>query len=166
MNKYVATINEVQKNIVFNGSGEYDIDGKIFNPIITEAAQNCISLDLNNKKYNFVIERIDDEKYGFLFEGQYFIVTVRSNLKERAHQVIKQRIGSDDQNLIKAPMPGLLLKINKSVGEEIKIGEPIVILEAMKMENEIQSPITGKILKIYAEEGTNLEKNSKIILIG
>ena len=58
------------------------------------------------------------------------------------------------------------LKINKSVGEEIKIGEPIVILEAMKMENEIQSPITGTILKIYAEEGTNLEKNSKIILIG
>ncbi len=166
MNNYVATINKIQKNIIFNGSGKYEIDGEIFSPIITETAQNCISLDLNNKKYNFSIERIDNEQYGFLIDGQYFIVTVRSKLKESAYQVSSKRSGSENNNLIKSPMPGLLLKINKSVGEEIQAGEPLVILEAMKMENEIQSPITGKIIKIYAEEGTNLEKNSKIILIG
>jgi len=166
MNNYIATINKVKKNIIFNGSGKFDVDGKIYNPNFNEAAKNCISIDLNNKKYNFAIERIDDERFGFLFEGQYFVVTIRTKLKETAHEVIKQRFGSDNHNLIKAPMPGLLLKINKSVGDEIEAGESVAILEAMKMENEIHSPVTGKVLEIFAEEGTNLEKNSKIILIG
>ena len=166
MNNYIATIDKVKKNIIFNGSGEFDLDGKIYKPNFKETAQNCISIDLDNKTYNFAIEKVDDERYGFLFDGQYFVVTVRSKLKETAHEVIKQRSGSDNHNLIKAPMPGLLLKINKSVGDEIKAGESVAILEAMKMENEIHSPATGKILEIFAEEGTNLEKNSKIILIG
>ncbi len=166
MNNYVTTINKIQKNIIFNGSNNFLVDGKTIRPTISEIGENYIRCVIDNVNYEFVFEQIDDERYGFQINGNFIEATVRTKLKESAHQEIKNRKGSETQNIIKAPMPGLLLKINKKVGDTIEIGEPIVILEAMKMENEIKSTVSGRILEIYAEEGSNLEKNSKIIMIG
>lgn len=166
MNNYVTTINKVQKNIILNSTKKILIDGKAVNPIISEIGKNYIRCTIENVNYEFVFEQIDDENYEFQIDGNFFEATVRTKLKELAHQEIKNRKGSETENIIKAPMPGLLLKINKKVGDTINAGEPIIILEAMKMENEIKSPVSGKITEIYAEEGSNLEKNSKIIMIG
>jgi biotin carboxyl carrier protein len=60
-------------------------------------------------------------------------------------------------------MPGLLLKLKKNIGDKVKAGEPLLILEAMKMENEIRSPIEGIVKNIMYKEGQTVEKNSIIL---
>ena len=66
---------------------------------------------------------------------------------------------------VRAPMPGLVISINVSVGQEINKNDRLISLEAMKMENEIRSPIKGKITKIEVEKNSKVEKEQKLITI-
>ncbi|MBX9852149.1 MAG: acetyl-CoA carboxylase biotin carboxyl carrier protein subunit [Cytophagaceae bacterium] len=75
---------------------------------------------------------------------------------------INQTEGLKIEN-IKAPMPGLIIDIKVSDGDAINIGDPLLILEAMKMENVIKSPCKGIIRKIKAKKGDSVEKNQILI---
>ena len=66
-------------------------------------------------------------------------------------------------NEIKAPMPGLVLDIRVAEGDEVKKGDSILVLEAMKMENIIKSPTDGIIKKINVKKGIAVEKNQVLI---
>jgi biotin carboxyl carrier protein len=64
---------------------------------------------------------------------------------------------------LKAPMPGLVLKLIAQEGQTVKKGDPLLILEAMKMENVIKCPADGLVLKIKVSKGQNVEKNQVLI---
>jgi len=65
---------------------------------------------------------------------------------------------------IKAPMPGLILEISVKVGDRIKKGDPVLVLEAMKMENMLKSSGEGEIKEILVEPGSSVEKNQVLII--
>lgn len=73
--------------------------------------------------------------------------------------------GKAELELIKAPMPGKLIDILVREGSDILRGEPLVILEAMKMQNEILSPVNGTVSKIIAKPNTNVMKDDILIEI-
>jgi pyruvate carboxylase subunit B len=62
-------------------------------------------------------------------------------------------------------MPGLILKIRKNVGDKVEQGESVIILEAMKMENDLKAPASGQIKKIFVTEGSAVEKGSALFSI-
>ena len=66
---------------------------------------------------------------------------------------------------VQALIPGLVSKLFVIEGERVKIGQKLIILEAMKMENEIASPINGTIKKIYIQSGKKIDKGSLIMEI-
>ena len=66
---------------------------------------------------------------------------------------------------VDSPMPGTILKVNVKVGDMVKAGQAVVILEAMKMENDIVAPVDGKVVALYVKEGDSVESNSKIASI-
>ena len=66
-------------------------------------------------------------------------------------------------NHIKAPMPGLILEVKVQAGDIVKKGDPLIILEAMKMENIIKSPGDGKVKLVKVQQGKNVEKNQVLI---
>jgi len=73
-------------------------------------------------------------------------------------------VGSSKQvNAIKAPMPGLLLDIQVEIGQDVKENDPLLILEAMKMENVILSPRDGVIKSIAADKSDAVEKGQLLI---
>lgn len=65
---------------------------------------------------------------------------------------------------IEAPMPGLILDINVSEGQEVQKGDKLLILEAMKMENVIKSPGNGKVKKVMVKQGESVELGQKLVL--
>lgn len=72
-----------------------------------------------------------------------------------------------DENAIsiKAPMPGTILSFNVSVGDTVSEGQVLAILEAMKMENELVSPASGKVKSIHVEKGSSVIENQIILQI-
>lgn len=79
---------------------------------------------------------------------------------------IKKEAGIDDsvkQLNIMAPMPGLVVKINCAEGDEVAKNQPLLVMEAMKMENDIKSPVEGKIKSIAVTEGEGVEKGHMLI---
>ncbi|MFA5381347.1 MAG: biotin/lipoyl-containing protein [Candidatus Izemoplasmatales bacterium] len=65
-----------------------------------------------------------------------------------------------------SPMQGTIIKINVSVGSNVKRGSVLAILEAMKLENEIQSPIEGTVKQVLVTKGENVDANKLLVVIG
>ena len=66
---------------------------------------------------------------------------------------------------ITAPMPGVIVSVTKKVGENIIVGEPILVLEAMKMENEIRTPVGGTLLEVKVSPGQRVDKGETLVVI-
>jgi biotin carboxyl carrier protein len=106
------------------------------------------------------------------FAQKRYVIKVNGNIYEvRLQDVMDQlvnRLGLSIKTAhrvkdIKAPMPGLVRRIDVTIGQEIKEGDPILILEAMKMENVLKSPGEGRIAKILISEGAPVEKGQVLV---
>lgn len=67
---------------------------------------------------------------------------------------------------VEAPMPGMILSINVSVGQAVKEGDVLMVLEAMKMENEIKAPSAGTVTQIVATKGSSVETGAVLVVLG
>jgi biotin carboxyl carrier protein len=106
------------------------------------------------------------------FNNREYVISVNANnytvkIANEIDQLIKEMgftIGASVKaNNIKAPMPGIILSVNVEENQEVKEGETLLILEAMKMENAISAPKSGFIKSIYAKSGETVEKGALLI---
>lgn len=65
-----------------------------------------------------------------------------------------------------APMPGLVVRINVKVGDQVQSGQPLVVMEAMKMENELRSTSAGTVRSVRVESGAAVEKGTVLVELG
>ena len=70
---------------------------------------------------------------------------------------------ASSDNMVVAPMPGIILSIAVKEGDQVNAGDAILVLEAMKMENEIHAPLTGTVKKIHVSEGAEVRAGSELI---
>ena len=70
-----------------------------------------------------------------------------------------------DGTSVDAPMPGNILKVQVTAGQAVKEGDVLVILEAMKMENEIMAPKSGTVTQVLVEKGANVETGAPLVVI-
>ena len=67
---------------------------------------------------------------------------------------------------VTAPMPGNILKVNVNVGDQVKEGQVLVVLEAMKMENEIMAPKAGTVTQVVVSKGSTVDTGAPLVVIG
>ena len=68
--------------------------------------------------------------------------------------------------IVTAPMPGNILKVNVNVGDKVNEGQVLVILEAMKMENEIMAPCSGTVTQVLTSKGSTVDTGAPMVVIG
>lgn len=73
--------------------------------------------------------------------------------------------GGDVSSLVKAPLPGLIIDVKVREGEKVKAGQNIVVMEAMKMENQIQATTDGTVKKIFVKKGDNVAEGNAMVEI-
>jgi biotin carboxyl carrier protein len=118
-----------------------------------------------NRKYPVEVIRSRQNKYEILFNDISYSFTVETPFSLQRLKVLSSKRGKVEQEFIKAPMPGKIIDVLVREGSTVLRGESLLILEAMKMQNEIQSPVNGTIIKVSAKANTNVMKDDVLVEI-
>lgn len=154
--------------IVPNGDGEIIVNGEPLNiNILKKISGNVYSVSVDNRVYILDLQNNDSDFIQIYSDGFMFDVEITDEKKRIIKQYLKDTGASDDTGyaMIKAPMPGMLIKVLANVGAQVNKGDKILIIEAMKMENAVASPISGIVKTVNAVEGKSVEKNQLLIEI-
>ena len=98
-------------------------------------------------------------------DGEYFEVRVEDERMRKLRELVSKAAQGSGEQIITAPIPGLITGLSVNPGDSVKAGDPLLILEAMKMENEIKSPYEGAIKSILVDKGAAVDKDQKLIII-
>lgn len=144
--------------------GKGSLNGKAFDLEVSKQDALAYHLEYKGKKYNAQILPGDNEKKPKIRVNG---VAYDAELIDKYDELIKS-LGMESMTKVeikelKSPMPGLVIKIDIKPGDTIAKGDPLMILEAMKMENQIKSRGEGVIAEILVEEGQAVEKNQLLI---
>jgi biotin carboxyl carrier protein len=118
-----------------------------------------------NRKYPVEIVRSSQNKYEILFNDISYTFTVETPFSLKRMKVLSSKRGKIEREYIKAPMPGKIIDVLVREGSTVVKGEPVVILEAMKMQNELLSPVNGTVVKVTAKSNTNVMKDDLLVEI-
>ncbi|TAE75010.1 MAG: acetyl-CoA carboxylase biotin carboxyl carrier protein subunit [Bacteroidetes bacterium] len=118
-----------------------------------------------NQSYNVDILKANyaDKVFSVKINGNIYEINAKNNLDLLLAKMGMDKLTENKTENLKAPMPGLIVEIKVTEGQNIKKGEPILILEAMKMENILKSPADATIKNIRIKKGENVEKNQILI---
>jgi biotin carboxyl carrier protein len=119
----------------------------------------------NNKSYRAEIVAVDyaEKTFSIKLNGNVYQAKIADKYDRLIKEIGLSVGGTQKLNNIKSPMPGLVLTINVEVGAEVKKGDTLLILEAMKMENVIKAPIDAVVKAIHISKGQAVDKAQLLI---
>ena len=91
--------------------------------------------------------------------------TVEARVIDRKHRGHLAEHSSEGRQTLVAPMPGKVVRILRQTGEEVTAGQGVLVVEAMKMQNEIKSPKSGRVIDIRVAEGDAVEANKVVAVV-
>ncbi|NQV19300.1 MAG: acetyl-CoA carboxylase biotin carboxyl carrier protein subunit [Armatimonadetes bacterium] len=136
--------------VIINDKQEYNISD-------VEVESNLITFKADNKLHNIYFYSNKDITY-LSIDGENYTLEFEKDISTKSKSG-KQQKG----NSVFSPMPGLLVKVSVSVGDKVKSGDTLAIVEAMKMQNELPSPRDGTIKKINGKEGEQVDALQVIV---
>ena len=160
-----------------NDQKKYVVEQKGETLLINDSPTDWDWLKINEKQFHIVRENqsylvdvisvnTEEKKVRLKVNGKEITLSGLDKmdllLKELGMDSLKTAVVND----LKAPMPGLILDVLVSEGQEVKKGDKVLILEAMKMENVIKAPADVTIKEVKIEKGDNVEKNHTLITFG
>ncbi|MFW6051855.1 MAG: biotin/lipoyl-containing protein [Myxococcota bacterium] len=161
--KYRVTIDDQEREIdvqlTAGGAVSVALDGE---PLDADAVPipGGVSLRLDGRVYDVVVggkaEKLDVACGAHRTQAQVESERARARKKKRG-------AAGDTAKELRCPMPGRVLKILVKAGDEVAPGDPLVVVEAMKMENELRAEAGGKIASVEVNEGQNVESNAVLL---
>lgn len=152
---------------------------KVFR-INLEQEENKFQIEIDNEPHPVEFRKLDEHLYSIISNGKSFSIGVLKNGKDiqvflngdlYEFEAISERerskvlTAASGVQEIKSPMPSRVVKILKTLGDEVKLDEGVVVVEAMKMESELKSPINGTVKDIKTKEGDSVEAGTVLLII-
>jgi biotin carboxyl carrier protein len=163
--KYITTIGDreysieiVNRTLVMVDGVSYDVD------FASMSGQPVYSLLVNNKSYEGYMYP-DDDDWEVLLQGIMYSVNVEDERERRLRLALGDGPLQTGEFHLKAPMPGLVVTVPVSEGQEIAKGDVLIILESMKMQNELKSPKDGKISRVRVKVGDSVERKETLLSV-
>ena len=160
----VKVNNDAEQELEFS-AGDFTIDGKKGSWDKIAIGNQRFHIIKDNRSFTCEVLKFTKEKKTFTIRvnGTVYTVQIKDPFDLLLKQLGMESTATYKVNVIKAPMPGLVLKVMVEEGQKVNAGDSILILEAMKMENVIKSPGSGiiKAIKVHAKDA--VEKNQVLI---
>ncbi|MBZ0263621.1 biotin/lipoyl-binding protein [bacterium] len=159
--KYTVNVNETEYVIQFLDSpGEVLVNGeRVRFDLQLETPPDHYSLLADNKSYLLAIDGNDSPgNYRIHMMGYDYEAEVVSAREAYLRDFVRAAGVGKSEGVVKAPMPGKIVKLHVNEGDDVAKNKGIMVMEAMKMENEIRSPIAGKVSRFHVQSGDTVEK--------
>jgi biotin carboxyl carrier protein len=160
---------------------EAEIDGRRVS-IELEQYNGRVSATINERKYEMEVIRPEEGAYLIFVGEQVFEASVwpegsnslrvklrdrffTANIIDRKHRRADTDHGQEGLQLLTAPMPGKVVRVLLNPGDEVAAGQGIVVVEAMKMQNEIKSPKAGRVIEVRVVEGATVNANQVLAVV-
>jgi len=168
--KFVVRIADEEKTIVVdenNGFYDIELDGKPYRVDCRHFGDgNFLSLLINNKSY--LIEsgpvKAEDGRYYARVMGRHYDVDVLDELLVAVRDAEGITTDTGDFSL-NSPMPGLILDVKVGIGDRVEAGDPVVVMEAMKMQNELASEVSGVVKEIHVQPKQTVDSQTPLVTI-
>jgi pyruvate carboxylase subunit B len=163
--KYITIINDRQFEIEIDSDGGLRVNGEPRTVDFRAMDESLYSILMENKSHEIVIEDRGGGEYELRLRGRLYTGQV---LDERAQLMLTQRSAGvlpSGEIAIRAPMPGLIAAVTVTEGQEVAAGQTVVILESMKMQNELRTPRGGIVQRIEVQPGQSVEQNKVLVTI-
>jgi biotin carboxyl carrier protein len=165
--KFTVTVGAKEFQILKSDDGSISVDGKEIDYQLDFISDGQYTLWFGPVSYTISQRSSDAEEIQreICVNGRTIMLTVEDERDALLHKFQSSSATRLQSAAIKAPMPGKISKILVSEGELIEEGQGVLILEAMKMENEIKSPASGIVKKVHILELAAVEKNTLLLEI-
>lgn len=168
--KFVVRIDNQQKTVVVkenNGHYDIEIDGTPYQVDCGYLGdKDYLSLLIDNKSY--LIEsapvKAEDGRYYARVMGRHYDVEVLDELLVAVRDAESTTEDSAGYTIV-SPMPGLILDVKVAVGDRVEAGAPVVIMEAMKMQNELASEVSGIVKEIHVKAKDAVDSQAPLVMI-
>jgi biotin carboxyl carrier protein len=165
--------NGAQRDITIDGT-RYTIDCRQIAPLAADAKDHIpeggrYSIIITGQSYEVFVRQLDKpdedgQTYEIFIAGQRFEVHVEDE-REKALAGIAKAVHETGEAMVRAPMPGLVLRVPVEPGADVTRGQTVVVLEAMKMENDLASPIVGKVKEIRVKQGQTVNQGDVLVVV-
>ena len=137
---------------------KYKINGNLYKVTVGDIEDNMAHVEVNGTSYKVEMEKAPKA-------APVAHPVVRPAAAPAAAPVVKPTAASSGKSGVKSPLPGVILDIKVNVGDTVKKGQTIIILEAMKMENNINADKDGKVTAIPVSKGESVLEGTDLVII-
>ena len=135
---------------------------------------------INGNKYNVTIAGIEDNIANVVVNGEDYKVEMEKEPEPVKKKVVVKPVAApapaeapasgngtkvNVNNAVKSPLPGVIVEIKVKVGDEVKAGDTVVVLEAMKMANNLDTERSGKVTAVLVSEGESVMEDTPLVVI-
>jgi len=164
--KYIVSFEEQNVEIVIKKDGDNfvtDVNNNEYHLSLNSQSNDPRITCLVNGKNMVVQVRRKKPRYQLIHKGKIAIALISEKRVAELNELMPEKIPQDMSKFLLSPMPGLLIKVCVEEGQEVKAGEELAVVEAMKMENSLRASKDLKIKSILGSEGDNLSVDQKIL---
>ncbi len=163
--KYITTVEGRQFVVEIIDEKHVSVDGKVYEVDFESVSEQPVySLIVDGKSHEAYAAQ-GEENWQVLLRGRLYPVTVEDEREKRLRSAAGGGAAEAGEFLLKAPMPGLVVAIPVEEGQAVQKGQVLLILESMKMQNELKSPRDGTVGRIRVKAGETVEQKQTLLSV-
>ena len=163
--KYITSIGEREFLVEILDEHHVLVDGKPFEVDFTEISdQPVYSLLLDGSSYEAYVYPTD-KTWQVLLHGRLYPAMVEDERERRLRAAAGSEVQETGEFHLKAPMPGLVVAIAVADGQQVQKGDVLIVLESMKMQNELKSPRDGVMARLRVKTGDSVEQHQTMLSV-
>ena len=163
--KYLTTINDRTFSIEWIDDHHVSVNGTAYEMQFSQVGdQPVFSLLMDGHSYEGLIYH-EDEHWEVILRGAMYTAKVEDEREQRLRAQHKGGTTVSGEFLLKAPMPGMVVAMPIAEGQAVEKGDVLLILESMKMQNELRSPRAGTVTRLKVNPGDRVEKKQTLLSV-
>ena len=160
MSDYYVSINNHEYQVNIKGDRLLVDNQPVENNLVPLNSNGLHMLDQGQRSLEMTIYSKEVDSYEVLVSGRRFIARV-----EQERQRKRRRVEAKPGGELRAPIPGLVVNVLVKEGDNVKVGQTLVVLESMKMQMQMRSAVAGVVTQVAAKPGQQVKKDSMLVLV-